>query len=51
MTFIPGIRNIAEKFTEDEKGFFGCKKASEGTKAKIVAELMKGKGSKMISYP
>ena len=35
-----GIKSIAEKFAEDEKGYFGCKKASEETKKKIVAELM-----------
>ena len=37
-----GIKTIAESFAKDEKGYFGCKKASEETKKKIVAELMKG---------
>ena len=36
-----GIKSIAEKFAEDEKGYFGCKKASEETKKRIVGELMK----------
>jgi hypothetical protein len=40
-TFL-GIKTIAESFAKDEKGYFGCKKASEETKTKIVAELMKG---------
>ena len=37
-----GIKTIAESFAKDEKGYFGCKKASEETKKKIVDELMKG---------
>ena len=37
-----GIKIIAESFAKDEKGYFGCKKASEETKKKIVDELMKG---------
>ena len=36
-----GIKTIAEKFTDDEKGFIGCKDASEETKKKIIAEMMK----------
>ena len=37
-----GFKTIAESFANDEKGYFGCKKASEETKKKIVDELMKG---------
>ena len=37
-----GVKTIAESFAKDEKGYFGCKKASEETKKKIVDELMKG---------
>ena len=40
--FFLGIKTIAESFAKDEKGYFGCKKASEETKKKIVDELMKG---------
>jgi len=39
---VTGIKTIAESFAKDEKGYFGCKKASEETKKKIVDELMKG---------
>jgi len=38
---VSGIRSIAEKFADDELGHFGCKKASEETKKRIVGELMK----------
>ena len=41
MNLFLGIRSIAEKFADDEKGHFGCKKASEETKKRIVGELMK----------
>ena len=40
-SLILGIKAIAEKFAEDDKGHFGCKKANEETKKKIVTELMK----------
>jgi len=38
---LPGIKTIAEKFIDDEKGFIGCKNASEEAKKKIMTELMK----------
>jgi len=38
---VSGIRSIAEKFADDENGHFGCKKASEEIKMRIVGELMK----------
>ena len=41
MNLFLGIRSIAEKFADDEKGHFGCKKASEEIKMRIVGELMK----------